>query len=242
MRATRNSSTATTGGTPGRGAEAAGGRRGRAVAVAVCTLTALLCASAGAQASPGQAGAAAGSDAPTTARPLRSSAQPSSGAAAAAGKPVPHSDDWQGPFVTRPKQPEVNYPRGEVCPFPTHAEFPVVDMVQKTWKNSAGDPVYAIISGPLIMEVTNKDTGKTIRRDLSGTGSLSYPDPGTTTRVLSGGDWGVGLHTDDRPAHNKWLVSRGFMAVRITESGGETQRELLALEGPYEDLCKTLAP
>jgi hypothetical protein len=187
--------------------------------VTVCTVTALLCASAGAQASPGH-----------------------SAAEAAASEPAPLSGGWHGPEVTHPKQPEVNYARGEVCPFPTHAEFPVVEMVQKTWTNDNGDPVYAIISGPLIMEVTNEDTGKTVRRDLSGTGTLSYPEPGNTgTHVLSGGDWGVGLHTDDRPVHNKWLVSRGFMSVRITESGGVSRRELLALEGPYEDLCKTLA-
>ncbi|WP_369199320.1 hypothetical protein [Streptomyces sp. PU-14G] len=162
---------------------------------------------------------------------------------AAANGPAPRSGGWHGPVISHPGQPEIDYPRGEVCAFPTHAEFPVVDMVQKTWTNDAGDPVYAVISGPLIMDVTNTDTGKTVRRDLSGTGSLSYPEPGRTdTYVLSGGDWGVGLHTSDRPAHNKWLISRGFMSVRLTKSAGETHRELLTLEGPYENLCETLKP
>lgn len=210
------------------------------MSVTVCTITALLCTSAGAQASPGQAGAGGG--APVTTGLARPATQPSGGAAAAAGGSSPGPDDWHGPVVTHPEQPEVDYARGEVCPFPAHAEFPVVDMVQKTWTNGAGDPVYAVVSGPLIMDVTNKDTGRTVRRDLSGTGSVTYPEPGDTgTRVLSGGDWGVGLRTGDRPAHDKWLVSRGFMSVRITTSGGETHRELLVLEGRYEDLCRTLA-
>ena len=148
---------------------------------------------------------------------------------------------WHGPVVTHPGQPEIDYPRGEVCPFPTHAEFPVVDMVQKTWTDDAGNPVFAVVSGPLVMDATNLDTGKTIRRDLSGTGTMSYPEPGSGTHVLSGGDWGVGLHTGDRPVHNKWLVSRGFMSVKFTEQDGGTARELLALEGRYENLCETLA-
>ncbi|WP_137034834.1 hypothetical protein [Streptomyces albus] len=222
MRTVRVSGAAATRTAPRRGAGAANGRRGRAGIVAACAVTALLCASAGAQASPG----------PSVGR---------AGGGAVAGGPTPRSDNWHGPVVTHPGQPEVHYARGEVCPFPADATFPVVDMTQKTWTNDTGDPVYAVISGPLVMEVTNRDTGKTVRRDLSGTGSLSYPDPGSSTRVLSGGDWGVGLHTDDGPVHNKWIVSRGFMAVRISESGGETRRELLELEGPYEDLCKTLA-
>ncbi|MDJ1131824.1 hypothetical protein [Streptomyces iconiensis] len=148
---------------------------------------------------------------------------------------------WHGPVVTHPAQPNVDSPRGAVCPFPVKGRFPVVDMTQKTWFNDAGDPVYAIVSGPLVMDATNLDTGKTVRRDISGTGTLSYPEPGSDTHILSGGDWGTLLHTGDRPVHNKWLISRGFMAVKYTESGGTTQRELLALEGRYEDLCRTLA-
>ncbi|MFF8287284.1 hypothetical protein ACF06W_31840 [Streptomyces albus] len=223
MRTVRVSGAAATRTAPRRGAGAANGRRGRAGIVAACAVTALLCASAGAQASPGQASVGRAGD------------------EAVAGGPTPRPGNWHGPVVTHPGQPEVHYARGEVCPFPADATFPVVDMTQQTWTNDAGDPVYAVISGPLVMEVTNRDTGKTVRRDLSGTGSLSYPDPGSSARVLSGGNWGVGLHTDDGPVHNKWIVSRGFMAVRISESGGETRRELLELEGRYEDLCKTLA-
>ncbi|WP_326689392.1 MULTISPECIES: hypothetical protein [unclassified Streptomyces] len=147
---------------------------------------------------------------------------------------------WHGPVVSRPAQPELDYPRGEVCAFPVHATFPVVDMVKKTWFNDAGDPVFAITSGPLVMDAKNLDTGKTVRRDLSGTGPQTYPRPGSDTHVLSGGDWGALLHSGDRPVHNKWLISRGFMSVKYTKKDGRTTRELLALEGRYEDLCKTL--
>lgn len=209
---------------------AGGGRKGRvrrtrgAVAAAACTAVtaALLCAVPGAQAAPAR------DTGDVSARP-------------AGARAADRSGGWHGPVVTRPEQPEIDYPRGEVCPFPAHATFPVVDMVQKTWTNDAGDPVYAVVSGPLVMEATNLDTGRTVRRDVSGTGTLTYPEPGTGTHVLSGGDWGAGLHTGDRPVHNRWLISRGFMAVRYSEDGNGTSRELLELSGPYEDLCETLA-
>lgn len=196
-------------------------RVSRAVAVAACVATVLLSAGSGASAH-----GAHGAD---------------SAHGADRAEAMGDRSGWHGPVVTRPAQPDIDYPRGEVCPFPVKARFPVVDMTQKTWTDDDGNPVFAIVSGPLVVDATNLDTGKTVRRDISGTGTYSYPEPGTSTRILSGGDWAVGFRSADRPVHNKWLISRGFMSVRVTESNGTTQRELLELDGRYEDLCKTLA-
>lgn len=191
----------------------------RVVAVAACAATVLLTAAsgAGARGAGGAGGAADAADAP--------------------GK----RSGWHGPVVTHPGQPDLDIPRGEVCPFPVKARFPVVDMTTKTWTDDKGNPVFAITSGPLVMDATNVDTGRTVRRDISGTGPTVYPEPGSSTHISSGGDWGVLFHTSDRPVHNKWLISRGFMSVRVSEPNGATHRELLDLQGPYEDLCKTLA-
>ncbi|MFG3252409.1 hypothetical protein [Streptomyces sp. NPDC048172] len=142
-----------------------------------------------------------------------------------------------GPVVTHPEQSEITTKRGEVCPFPTHATFPVADLTLKTWSNDAGDPVFAIESGPLVMRVKNLDTGKTITRDISGQGTHTYPDKNTT--VWAGPDWGVLLRKGDQPA-NKWLISRGFMAVESTKDGDRTTKRVIALDGDYEDICKTL--
>ena len=114
------------------------------------------------------------------------------------------------------------------------------DLVTKQWwTDAAGTAVFAIESGPLIMRVTNTATGKSVERDISGTGVVTYPDPDSF--VLSGNDWSAGFHTADRPVHNRWIVAGTYMSVRITTVAGKTTRTLLALRGPYEDLCETLS-
>ncbi|GAA2074444.1 hypothetical protein GCM10009801_28380 [Streptomyces albiaxialis] len=151
--------------------------------------------------------------------------------------PAAAGGGMHGPVVTHPEQSEITTKRGEVCPFPTHADFPVADLKLRTWSNDAGDPVFAIESGPLVMRVTNLDTGRTIKRDISGTGTHTYPDKNTS--VLSGADWGTLLRKDDKPAH-KWLISRGFMSVEYTTAGDKSTKRVIALDGDYEDLCETL--
>lgn len=158
-------------------------------------------------------------------------------AAVRSGGPLP--EGVHGPVVTHPVQQPVDHPAGEVCPFASHAVFPVNDLTLRTWYDEDGDPVFATESGPLVMDVTNLATGRSVTRDISGSGTLTYLDDGSY--ILSGGDWGAGFHTSDRPAHNRWIISRGSMSVRITAGGGTTARRLLELRGPYEDLCETLA-
>ena len=155
---------------------------------------------------------------------------------------TPRTTGLRGPVVTHPVQQPFDYPAGEVCPFPSHADFPVSDLTTRTWTDSAGNPVVALETGPLIMKVTNLDTGKSVVRDISGNGVITYPDyPSADTYVLSGNDWSAGFHTADRPMHNQWIVASTYMSVKITTVNGKITRQLLALHGPYEDICKTLA-
>ncbi|MFG3254170.1 hypothetical protein [Streptomyces sp. NPDC048172] len=143
-----------------------------------------------------------------------------------------------GPFVTHPEMKPRDNPAGDVCPFDMHTEFPVADLTLRTWKNDAGDPVFAIESGPLVARVTNTWTGETVERDISGTGTHTYPDK--KTDILSGPDWAGVLHKGDKPA-NKLLIAHGYMSIKITTEGDRTKREVLALDGEYEDLCETLS-
>lgn len=148
----------------------------------------------------------------------------------------------QGPVVTHPASPSFDYPAGEVCAFPSHTDFPVSDLTTRTWTDAAGNPVFAVETGPLLMKVTNLDTGESVTRDISGTGVITYPDyPSADTYVLSGNDWSAAFHTADRPAHNTWIVASTFMSVKVSTADGKVTRQLLGLSGPYEDLCKTLA-
>ncbi|MFC0599356.1 hypothetical protein [Streptomyces palmae] len=148
------------------------------------------------------------------------------------------TDGLQGPVVTHPASSTYEYPAGEVCPFAARAEFPVSDLTLKTWTDRDGDPVFAVESGALVLRATNLETGRSVERDASGTGTLVYSDP--STYVLSGNDWVAGFHTGDSPEH-RWIVASDFMSVRISTTSGHTTRQLLGLRGAYEDLCETLA-
>ena len=124
-----------------------------------------------------------------------------------------------GPIVTHPVQESFSYPAGEVCAFPSHADFPVQDLTLKTWTDAAGNAVFATESGPLYMRTTNLDTGKSVLSDISGSGVITYPDyPDESTYVLSGDDWSAGFHTTDSPVHNHWIVAQGYMSVKIAPS------------------------
>lgn len=202
------------------------GRRTRNVALAAGAAAALLAVTAG------TAGAA-----PTSAGAVSRPAVP-----AAPARPLGPPPGALGPIVTHPVQESFGYPAGEVCSFPSHSDFPVQDLTLKTWTDAAGNPLFAMGSGPLYMRTTNLDTGKSVLSDISGSGTITYPDyPDESTYVLSGNDWGAGFHTTDSPVHNHWIVAYGYMSVKISTADGVNSRKtLLALQGPYTDLCKAL--
>jgi hypothetical protein len=205
--------------------------RTRNVVLLASALTALLTVPAGAQAlTP-----------PAAAQALTPPAagQPGTPAAAQARSHPGPPPGARGPIITHPTETAFDYPAGEVCAFPSHTEFPVDDLTMKTWVDAAGDPVFATETGPLVQRTTNLDTGETVERNISGDGVITYPDP--DSYILSGNDWSAGFHTTDRPVHNKWIIAGPFMSVKITTVNGQTTRSLLALAGPYEDLCKTLS-
>ncbi len=160
------------------------------------------------------------------------------GTTARTARPVP-PPGARGPVVTHPVQQPGQYAAGEVCPFPARADFPVSRLTLKTWYDRAGHPVFATEGGPLLMRATNLSTGRSVVRDISGSGVITSPTP--TSMILSGTDWSAGFHTSDRPAHNAWIVARGYMSVELTATAATTSRTLLALRGPWEDLCKTLS-
>ncbi|MGW5354571.1 hypothetical protein ACWERV_29145 [Streptomyces sp. NPDC004031] len=187
----------------------------------------------------GAAALAAGALAAVLAAPAQAQAAPADAAVPALPGVPANVRGLQGPVVTHPDESPRDYPAGEVCAFPTHTEFPVSDLRMRTWTDSAGTPVFSIEDGPLLMKVTNLDSGESIVRDISGTGVITYPTP--DSYVLSGNDWSAGFHTTDRPVHNKWIVASTFMSVKVTTVGGTTSRELLALSGPSEDICTTLS-
>ena len=164
-------------------------------------------------------------------------------AGAPAGTSADQAGGFNGPVVTHPAAGPVTYQPGEVCSFGVHITFPVNQVVQRTWTNDAGQPVFAIAGGLLIARVTNMATGQTTVANLNQTGTYSYPGDGSFVLSGSGGIL-AGFHTGDTP-HNELIFSRvnarSFMSVRVTTGDGHVTRTLLQLNGPHEDLCEVLA-
>ncbi|KAA2253891.1 hypothetical protein F0L68_31980 [Solihabitans fulvus] len=147
---------------------------------------------------------------------------------------------WHGPVTKPVTYTTQDFPAGVVCRFHTRLEFLANEVVTRTWSNDAGAPVFATATGKLVIRVTNVDSGRSVDRDISGNGTLSYPTP--DSYVLSGPGIAAALTTQDTP-HNKFVVvsERGYIAERVVMVGGQKRRTVLHLIGPYEDLCHTLA-
>lgn len=152
------------------------------------------------------------------------------------------STGFNGPTVTYPPANPTTYPAGEVCQFPVRLEFPVNQVVQRTWTNDAGQPVFATATGLLIAKATNLDTGASVTANLDGTGTYSYLADGSVV-VSGGGGILVGLHTGDNPP-NELLFSKvdahTFISVRLATTGGHTTKTVLQLAGPHQNLCQSL--
>jgi hypothetical protein len=156
--------------------------------------------------------------------------------------PATGTGGFNGPTVTHPGAAPEDLPAGAVCSFPVHLDFPVNQVVQDTWTNDAGQPVFAIASGQLLAHVTNVATGRSTTVSLDGAGNYSYLPDGSF--ILSGGGGILAMmHGTDSPP-NELLFSkvsaRSFMSVRVATVNGKTVKTVLRLDGPHSDLCDVL--
>ncbi len=131
--------------------------------------------------------------------------------------------------------PPIDYPAGDVCPFPVHAAFPVNRVVAYTYTDASGRVVAQYFTGTLIGQLTRTDTGATLRSGLSGKGVELYDAAGDGT-LYGVGPYLVGLHAGDTPAH---LLARptGLSELRISADGTKT----LVYASSVRNLCQALA-
>ncbi|HEY4021922.1 MAG TPA: hypothetical protein VGM75_24775, partial [Pseudonocardiaceae bacterium] len=73
---------------------------------------------------------------------------------------------FNGPTVTHPAAGPEDLAAGAVCSFAVHIDFPVNKVVQDTWTNDAGQPVFATASGLLIAHAVNVATGRSTTVNL----------------------------------------------------------------------------
>jgi len=127
--------------------------------------------------------------------------------------------------------PPQTFPAGQVCPFQVTLTAIEDDLVQTTLTRNT-----VLITGPLVLEVTNDETGESVIRDVSGPATITQTGE-TSITVLLGPSLVILFEGEDATGEvgapglffqpRGVLVLRGFTVIRAV--------------GPTENLCETLA-
>ncbi len=125
----------------------------------------------------------------------------------------------------------VTFAAGDVCPFQVTISEVEADLVQTTLPRDT-----VLISGTLVVRVTNDATGESVVRDVSGPVTITQTGE-TEVAVLAGPALLVLFEGDDatgKLGKGLFYQPRGLAVFRGSV--------LIRVVGPTEDLCETLAP
>ena len=111
--------------------------------------------------------------------------------------------------------------------------------VATTWSDANGDPVRTIVTGRLVVRLTNPDSGVSIVRNISGPGETVFHANGSTTLTATGswfnfyapGQLGAGSAPTSFLTHGRLVID--------TDANGVST--IVSRTGTLEDVCATLA-
>ena len=148
-------------------------------------------------------------------------------AAAAPGGYGPWESTYQGAITA---------PAGLVCPFQVTAA-PVRENLRVRYHyDEAGNIDGYQATGQLIARISNDETGKSVVRNLSGPGTVTFYPDGSYDAVLSGG-FLIFLLPGDDPS-SQLLLLQGHTDLHGNPDG---TKSIVSHEGTSENLCETLA-
>lgn len=126
---------------------------------------------------------------------------------------------------------------GTLCPFDLHSEVLFdQEYVRTTATFPGGKPQTQEYVGPLVVQITNTDSGQSVDRDLSGRAIVDYqPDGGYDFRIQ--GPAAIGFHPGDSLPPGYYVLT-GEHVVHFAADGSRT---LLIDHGDEENVCMTLA-
>ena len=128
---------------------------------------------------------------------------------------------------------------GAVCSFAVHGDI-VKDreQVRNLLTYPDGTPQEQQFRGPLVIRFTNESTGRSVVRDLSGTGWFFYTPAGALQYGHGFQHMSLGIHTvNTSPAPGEYYLS-GTFDFAINADG---TRNFTVEHGSAENLCETLA-
>jgi hypothetical protein len=159
-----------------------------------------------------------------------------------AAVPAVASDDGTGPrgggWERLPAE-SFTSPAGDLCPFPLRSD-PLFDQVhvRTTSTFPDGSPRRQEYAGPLVVRLTNLDSGESIVRDLGGRAVATYAEDGSYDfRITGPAAVGFRAYQGDSEPTGFWVL-RGLHTVRFA---ADTTRSVIVDRGPEENVCTTLA-
>ena len=97
------------------------------------------------------------------------------------------------------------YAAGEACAFPVQVDTLLQAEYGITFYDAAGDPIRTLVSGRLIVQLTNLTTGASVTLNVSGPAEFVYNADGTISATLRGPSIlippGVPLYDHAGPLH-----------------------------------------
>jgi hypothetical protein len=144
----------------------------------------------------------------------------------------------QGPTRSPVNNQPFTVAAGQGCNFPLHGE-PLIDQeVTKTFPPESNGDVKVIITGRLVFELTNLDTGKSLVVNISGPVTAVFHPDGSVRADFGGLSGPIVFFPTDIPPGPKAFINSGRLVVDITPSG---QLILVSQSGHEEDVCAALS-
>jgi hypothetical protein len=157
------------------------------------------------------------------------------------------TSEGSGPSKSHPpwipyQQADLTYPAGTYCEFEVFSE---VLHDREYYKNVSthadGTPRTQLWKGPLILRITNTETGASVDRNASGRAIMQYgPGESFESLTIQSGHFLGGARAGSEPAQGIYYMSGRWSSMSRNDDGSSTF--FLGPRGSAENLCDTLAP
>jgi hypothetical protein len=143
----------------------------------------------------------------------------------------------EGPTRTPNLAPPFTLASGLACSFPLHGEYVINQEIVKSFPPEPNGDVKQIITGRLVLVLTNVNTSKSLTTNVSGPEFVVLHTDGSARLDFGGVSGPIVFFPTDIPPGPKAFISSGRVVVDVTPTG---QFILVSQSGHEEDVCAAL--